>query len=57
MTIADICCYSDIAFARLSGNDLTTWQHVIAWAGRIEALPGFAEPFDLLAMQNAEIAP
>jgi glutathione S-transferase len=56
-TIADICCYSDVAFARLSGKDLTAWRNVIAWAGRIEALPGFAEPFDLLAMQDAEIAP
>ena len=56
-TIADICCYSDIAFARLSGKDLTAWQNVIAWAERIEASPGFAEPFDLLAMHDAEIAP
>jgi glutathione S-transferase len=56
-TIADICCYGDIAFARLSGKDLMAWRNVIAWAGRIEALPGFAEPFDILAMQDAEIAP
>jgi glutathione S-transferase len=56
-TIADICCYSDIAFARLGGKALAAWRHVIAWAGRIEALPGFAEPFDLLAMQDARIAP
>jgi glutathione S-transferase len=56
-TTADICCYSDIAFARLSGKALAAWRHVIAWAGRIEALPGFAEPFDLLAMQDARIAP
>ncbi|WP_158932386.1 glutathione S-transferase family protein [Acidisphaera sp. S103] len=56
-TIADICCYSDIAFARLGGKDITPWRNVVAWARRIEALPGFAEPFDLLAMQDAEIAP
>jgi glutathione S-transferase len=56
-TIADICCYSDIAFARLSGKDLAVWRKVIAWAQRIEALPGFAEPFDLLAMQDAVIPP
>jgi glutathione S-transferase len=56
-TIADICCYSDIAFARLSGKDLMAWRNVIAWTGRIEALPGFADPFDLLPMQDAEIAP
>jgi len=56
-TIADICCYADIAFARLAGRDLAEWPHVTAWAGRIEALPGFAPPFELLAMQDAEIAP
>ena len=56
MTIADICCYGDIAFARLGNKDLAAWPNVVAWAGRIEALPGFAAPFDLLAMQDAEIA-
>lgn len=56
-TIADICCYSDIAFAKLSGCDLARWPNVVAWAGRIETLPGFAAPFDLLAMQDAEISP
>jgi glutathione S-transferase len=54
-TVADICCYSDIAFARLGGKDLTSWRNIIVWAGRIEALPGFAGPFDLLAMQDSEI--
>jgi glutathione S-transferase len=52
-TIADICCYSDIAFARLSGKDLTAWPNVTTWAERID----FAEPFDLLVMHDAEIAP
>ena len=56
-TIADICCYGDIAFAKLSDRDLSAWPHVGAWAGRIEALPGHAAPFDLLAMADAEIAP
>ena len=56
-TIADICCYADIAFAWLTGRDLAEWPNAVAWAGRIEALPGFAAPFDLLAMQDAEIAP
>lgn len=54
-TIADICCYAAVAFARLSNRDLAAWPSIVAWVGRIEALPGFAEPFDLLAMQDAEI--
>jgi glutathione S-transferase len=56
-TIADICCYADIAFAKLSGRELASWPHVTAWAERVEALPGFAAPFDLLTMQDAEITP
>ena len=31
-TIADICCYADIAFARLSNRDVTLWPNVSAWA-------------------------
>jgi glutathione S-transferase len=56
-TIADICCYADIAFAKLSDKGLSEWPSVVAWSARIEALSGFAAPFDLLAMQDAEIAP
>jgi len=55
-TIADICCYTDIAFARLGGRHIGNWPCVVAWAARIEALPGFTAPFDLLAMQDAEVA-
>jgi glutathione S-transferase len=54
-TIADIVSYGDIAFAKLSGRDPAEWPNVAAWVGRIEALPGFAAPFDLLAMQDADI--
>jgi glutathione S-transferase len=56
-TIADVCCYADVAFAKLSGKQLSSWPHVALWAARIEALPGFAAPFDLLAMQDGEITP
>jgi glutathione S-transferase len=54
-TIADLCSYSCIAFAKLSGRDLAEWPSVVAWAGRIETLPGFAAPFDLLAMRDSDI--
>jgi len=56
-TIADICCYGEIAFARMSGADLGRWLHVTAWAARIEALPGWAAPLDLLKMADMEISP
>lgn len=56
-TIADICCYACIAFARLSGSDLASFPHIAAWAAQIEGLPGFAAPLDLLPMQDGVIAP
>lgn len=56
-TIADICCYADIAFARLGNKTVKSWPNVTSWADRIEALPGFAVPFELLAMHDAVIAP
>jgi glutathione S-transferase len=56
-TIADICCFADIAFARMAGHVLAGWPSVVDWTGRIEALPGYAAPLDLLAMEDADITP
>lgn len=56
-TIADICCYAPFAFARLSGADLGRWAKVTAWSARIEDLPRFQAPFELLQMQDADIPP
>jgi glutathione S-transferase len=56
-TIADICSYADVAFAKMSNRELAEWPNVAGWADRIEILPGFAAPFDLLAMHDADIAP
>lgn len=54
-TIADVCCYTNIAFAQLANKDLASWPNVMTWAARVEALPGFARPFELLQMRDAEI--
>jgi glutathione S-transferase len=54
-TIADICCYGGVAYARLSKKNPGVWPNVMTWAGRIEVLPGFAAPFDLLTMKDAEV--
>ncbi len=48
--------WGQVPALELSGRNLDKWPGVAAWAGRIEALAGFAAPFDLLAMQDAEIA-
>ena len=54
-TIADLCCYGEVAFAELSGFDLERWPAVARWAERIARLPGFKGPFELLPMGDAEI--
>jgi glutathione S-transferase len=56
LTIADLCCYGETAFARMSGFDLVPWPKVARWASRIEAQPGFKPPLELLPMADAEIA-
>ncbi len=55
-TIADICCYGDLPYARLCDFDLARWPHTQAWADRVEALPRFKGPFDLMETADAEIA-
>ena len=54
-TIADICCYGEVAFAQLCDFELSPWPNIGRWAGRIVTLPGFKAPFDLLAMADAQI--
>jgi len=51
-TIADVACYGDVCFATLSDIDLRPWANVERWSERIAALPRFARPFELLAMED-----
>jgi glutathione S-transferase len=55
-TIADLCCYCDVAFAQLCAFDLKRWANLAGWTERVTALPGFKAPFALLATENAEFA-
>lgn len=54
-TIADLCCYGDVAFAEICAFDLHRWTNVARWSERVTALPGFAPPFELLAMEDTEL--
>ena len=54
-TIADIFCYGDVAFAEICSFELGRWPHIVGWAQKIKSLPGFKAPFELLAMQDAEL--
>jgi glutathione S-transferase len=53
-TIADLFCSGDVAFAEVCGFDVNRWTNVALWTRRVTALPGFAPPFELLAMKDAE---
>jgi glutathione S-transferase len=53
-TIADICCFGDVAFAEICEFDLKRWPNAAGWAERVKTLPGFKAPFELLAVADAE---
>lgn len=54
-TIADLFCHCDVSFAEVCAFDLSRWSNVAAWSGRVTALGGFKAPFELLAMESAEL--
>ena len=47
-TIADIDCYGVIYYAADGGFDLASYPKISAWKKRIEALPGFSTPEQLM---------
>lgn len=52
MTIADLDIYGVVAFAGEAEIDLAPYAQVTAWMNRVEALPGFKGPKDLLPMES-----
>lgn len=55
-TIADIDIYGVVTFAGQAGIDLADYPQVKAWGARIEALPGFKAPKDMLPMESRAAA-
>lgn len=55
-TIADFDIYGVAAFATEGGFDLAAYPNVSAWMRRIEALPGFMGPADLLPKETKAAA-
>jgi len=47
-TIADIDVYGVVRYAPEAGFDLSAYPHVVAWMKRLESLPGFGHPEDIL---------
>ncbi len=55
-TLADIVCLGDVVFAELCGLAPRMRSGLADWIARQQALPGYAGPFELLAMNDLEIA-
>ena len=47
-TIADISVYSGIFYAADGGIDVSKYPGISAWKSRIEALPGYGKPADVI---------
>ncbi len=53
-SIADISCYADMVHAAEGNIDLAQWRNVSAWWGRVQKLPGFRHPYDLLPQADRD---
>ena len=51
-TIGDIACYGVLAFAREGTFDLALYPNISAWMQRMESLPGFKPPYELLPLHD-----
>ena len=47
-TIADLSCCSYLFYPEPFGFERADWPHVDAWLARIQALPGWKHPYDLM---------
>ncbi|MDU8943331.1 glutathione S-transferase family protein [Ovoidimarina sediminis] len=48
MTAADICACGYLFYPEPFGFDRADWPHIDAWLNRIEAVPGWKHPYDLM---------
>jgi glutathione S-transferase len=51
-TIGDIACYGVLAFAKEGAFDLALYPNISAWMQRMESLPGFKPPYELLPLHD-----
>lgn len=53
-TIADIGCWGRMVFMAEGGLQIENWPNLVAWRDRLQAMPGFALPYDLLPKKDTE---
>jgi glutathione S-transferase len=56
-TIADIGCWGRMVFMAEGGMDIAGWPNVEVWSRRLEAMPGFALPYDLIPKKDQGMVP
>lgn len=56
VTIADLSCCGYLFYPEPFGFSRADWPHIDAWLGRIEALPGWKAPYDLMPGNPSERA-
>ncbi|MES2713531.1 MAG: glutathione S-transferase family protein [Pseudomonadota bacterium] len=56
-TIADIGCWGRMVFMAEGGMEIENWPNVAAWSRRIQAMPGYAYPYDLVPKKDREFEP
>lgn len=56
VTHADLCCCGYLFYPEPFGFDRAEWPNIDAWLGRIEALPGWKHPYDLMPGSPADRA-
>lgn len=54
-SIADIGCWGRMVFMGEGGFDIARWPCLEAWSKRLQAMQGFALPYDLIPRKDAEI--
>lgn len=55
-TNADFSCCGYLFYPEPFGFDRAAWPHIDAWLSRIEALPGYKHPYDLMPGSPADRA-
>ncbi|MCO6417048.1 glutathione S-transferase family protein [Siccirubricoccus sp. KC 17139] len=55
-SIADLGCWGRMVFMAEGGFEIARWPRLAAWAGRIQALPGYAPPYELIPKKDTEVA-
>ncbi len=53
-TIADIGCWGRMVFMAEGGLQIERWPNLIGWRDRLQEMPGFALPYDLIPSKDRE---